>query len=691
MELTLDQALQQGVTAHQEGNLQEAERLYQAILQVQPTHPDANHNLGVLAVSVNKANLALPLFEAALKENSNIEQFWLSYIDALIQEKQATQATKVIAEAKSLGIKGDAIESLANKLHQQTPLLKPNCADKNINKKISLKEKRKKISEKKKLKKHGKLKSVNKLVPSQSQINNLLEHYQSGHFDIAEELATSITQQFPMHQFSWKVLGAVLKETGKKVDAIKANQKAVQLDPKDHEAHNNLAVTLQDLGKFSEAEMSCKQAILLKSDYAEAHNNLGVTQQKLGKLEEAKDSYMQTILLKSDDAKAHSNLGFTLQELGRLDEAEANCRQAIALNAGYAKAHNNLGITLQDLGRFEEAKESFMQAISLNSNYAEAHSNLGVTLQELGLLKQAEDSCKQAILIKPDYAKAHNNLGGTLREQARLEDAATSYRLAIVFKPDYAEAHNNLGITLRDQGNFTEAESCFRQAIELKPDFDEASHLLASLTGDTTNTAPRDYVEKLFDGYASNFDHSLVDNLEYNMPKMIVDMIINNHQETNLGSILDLGCGTGLTGLEVKKYSSNLEGIDLSNAMLEQARKKNIYDKLIHQDIVDYLSTADLDFDLFIATDVFIYVGELSDIFRLIKARNRSGGKLVFSTEHTINDGYFLEKSGRYSHSKSYIEKLCEKFNFTLSHFETGDLRKEKNEFINGGLFLLEF
>ena len=82
MKLTIEQALQQGVTAHKEGKLQEAERLYRSIIQSQPLHPDANHNLGILAVSVNKVDAALPLFKIALEANTKIEQFWLSYIDA---------------------------------------------------------------------------------------------------------------------------------------------------------------------------------------------------------------------------------------------------------------------------------------------------------------------------------------------------------------------------------------------------------------------------------------------------------------------------------------------------------------------------------------------------------------------------------------------------------------------------------
>ena len=103
MELTIDEALQQGIEAHKEGRLQDAERLYRAILQSQPAHPDANHNLGVLAVSVNKADAALPLFKTALEANAKIEQFWLSYIDALIKEQQFDNAKQVLEQAKTKG------------------------------------------------------------------------------------------------------------------------------------------------------------------------------------------------------------------------------------------------------------------------------------------------------------------------------------------------------------------------------------------------------------------------------------------------------------------------------------------------------------------------------------------------------------------------------------------------------------
>ena len=109
------------------------------------------------------------------------------------------------------------------------------------------------------------------------------------------------------------------------------------------------------------------------------------------------------------------------------------------------------------------------------------------------------------------------------------------------------------------------------------------------------------------------------------------------------------------------------------------------------QHIIEYLSYASLNFDYFVSVDVFVYIGDLSEVFRLIKSRNKKGGMLAFSTENYDGDGFFLEQSGRYSHSKKYIESLCEKFGYELSHSEIQVLRKEKNKYIKGRLYLLNF
>ena len=290
---------------------------------------------------------------------------------------------------------------------------------------------------------------VNFLEPTQQQLNRLLEHYQAGRYVDAEKLSLSITQEFPKHQFGWKVLAAVLKQNGRISESLVASQKSVQLNPQNAEVHSNLGIILKELGRLKEAEASLRQAIKLKPDLAEAHNNLGNTLKTLGRLDEAEVSLRQAIALKPDFAEAYNNLGVMLQELGRLEEAEKSLRQTITLKPDYAEAQYNLGITLTKLGRLNEAEVSYKKVITLKPDLAEAHSNLGVLLEEQGRLKEAETSLRQAITLKPDLAEAHNNLGNTLQRQGRLEEAETSYRKVIALKPDFAEAWNNIFFLLQ--------------------------------------------------------------------------------------------------------------------------------------------------------------------------------------------------------------------------------------------------
>ena len=315
----------------------------------------------------------------------------------------------------------------------------------------------------------------------QVQINNLLKIYQNGNLDEVEKLATSLTKEFPKHEFGWKALGAVFKQTGRISESLVANQKSVQLAPKDAEAHNNLGITLKELGRLEEAEASHKQALALKPDSAQICYNLGTILKELGRLEEAEGIYRQTITLEPGFAEAHNNLGNALKGLGRLDEAEERYKQAIALKPDYADAHHNLGTTLLELGRLEEAEATYNDAIALKPDLEEAHRNLGATHKELGRLEEAEASYNKAIVLKQDFAESHYYLGSILQELGRLEESEASYNQAIMLKSDFAEAHSNLGITLKGLGRLKEAEASYNQAIVLKPDFAESFYNLGTI------------------------------------------------------------------------------------------------------------------------------------------------------------------------------------------------------------------
>ena len=339
MELTIEQALQQGVAAHREGKLEEAERLYRAILRSQPKHSDANHNLGVLAVSVNKADMALPLFKIALEANPKIEQFWLSFIDALIKEQQLDTAKQVIEQAKKQCVAEEKLKALEKQLTPTAQLNEPKLAEQKKRKKATKQD----------------LKANN---PSQELLNRLLGQYQNGRFNDAEKLAATIIKDFPNHPFSWKVLGAVLNQLGRISESVVAKEKAVKLTPNDAEAHSNLGNALQELGRLDEAEVSYNQAIALKPDFAEAHNNLGVMHQELGRLDEAEASYNQALSLKPDYAEAH----LSLASMKRFDTQDEHYSEMLELYldkniSEEQRCHINFSLAkaCEDLGNYEQA------------------------------------------------------------------------------------------------------------------------------------------------------------------------------------------------------------------------------------------------------------------------------------------------------------------------------------------------
>ncbi|OUW29664.1 MAG: hypothetical protein CBD27_02635 [Rhodospirillaceae bacterium TMED167] len=321
---TIEQVLQKGVAAHKEGRFQEAEDFYRAILQSQPAHPDANHNLGILAVASNQPNTALRLFQTALESDPNIEIFWHSYVDALVKTNQLKSAKKMVKKAAKKGFNHKKLKALLLQSKNHT-----NTQD-----------------------------------PPKAQIRLILDYYQNGRYLEAEKLALIVTQKFPQHQFAWKALGTILRKVGRANESLTAGQKSVELAPKDAEAHNNLGNTLKELGRLREAKESFIQAIACRSDYAIAHYNLGSILKEQGRYDKAEESYCRAITLKPDLAEVHNNLGIMLEELGRLDEAEASYSRAIASKPDYTEAHSNLGNVLKGLGRDEESVSCFRQAFA---------------------------------------------------------------------------------------------------------------------------------------------------------------------------------------------------------------------------------------------------------------------------------------------------------------------------------------
>ena len=307
-----------------------------------------------------------------------------------------------------------------------------------------------------------------------------------------------------------------------------------------------------------------------------------------------------------------------------------------------------------------------------------------------GNLDLAINSYSQAVGVNPMLHEGFDNLGLCLQDQGDLSAALKSFQAAIKLQPDYTDAIYNRGNILKDMDNFAGAVSCLQDLIKINPSYNRAQHLYA-LTGRTTQTPPQEYVESLFEEYAPQPEQDLIHNLHYTALKRLVDALLHLSAQKNLGSVLDLGCGTGLIGSEVNRFASYIEGVDLSKSMVAQAERKNIYDRLIVPDINAYLAKTSLDMYCIMAQDVFIYLGDLSEALQPEKADKKRPGKLAFSTEHLETGPFKLERSGRYAHSKQYLDSLCSQFGLALSHFSTIKLKKYKDAFLTGGVYIRDF
>jgi len=214
--------------------------------------------------------------------------------------------------------------------------------------------------------------------------------------------------------------------------------------------------------------------------------------------------------------------------------------------------------------------------------------------------------------------------------------------------------------------------------------------MLNALTGHTSTEPPEEYVKNLFDDYAERFDDSLIKQLGYKLPFLMKDLILKlDPKRKTFEKVIDLGCGTGLTGKELRDISDNLTGIDISNNMITKTRELNVYDHLIAGDIVDILSSSKEKYNLFIALDVFIYIGELTKIFKTVRKCCNKNALFIFSIETQEEDGYSLLKTARYSHSENYILKTASN-GFKLIDSQEVKLRKEKEGWIDGKIIILQ-
>jgi len=472
--------------------------------------------------------------------------------------------------------------------------------------------------------------------------------------------------------------------------ALNSAKDLIKNSPNEEILFNIIGACYDSLGNHNEAVKNYEKAIIIKPDYAKAHFNLGGTFQDIGQLSSSVKSYEKAIFIEPTYAEAHNNLGNVLRELGQLNSAISYYEKALTINPAYVEAHYSLGSIYEELGQLNSAVKCYKDVLIIRPEFSKMHNNLGVLLQNQGQLNDAVKHLEEAITIRPDFAEAHNNLGNIHKDLNDYDAAINCYKKSISIKSNYAEAHFNLGTVFSQLGEAKAAIQSLKNAVFNKVDYVEALHLLNALTGKTTKSPPKEYVEKLFDDYADRFDNSLVRQLQYKLPfiiKELINKVLPSSSKYN--NVIDLGCGTGLAGEELRGISNNLTGIDLSNKMLVKAKERLVYDHLIQGDIAQTLNTAKEKYNLFVALDVLIYIGEVSSIFKAIRNCCSENAIFIFSIETQVDGEYSLLKTGRYSHSEDYILRKAS-YGFKLIESQKVRLRKDNEKWITGSIICLK-
>ena len=354
----------------------------------------------------------------------------------------------------------------------------------------------------------------------------------------------------------------------------------------------------------------------------------------------------------------------------------------------------NLGLVYYSLENFTDGLREFSLALTSQPGDSDTLFNLALCQKKTGDSQAAITTYRQFLEAMPDNTDCWYNLAGCYRDIYADEQAISCYQRVLALDSKYLSALNNLAYLYHRSGDIEQAAVCYRQVLSLRPGDDSANYMLASLLGTPLAHAPDSYVQHFFDAYADGFEKSLVDGLGYDNPRQLYACFKGCAGLQGVKNVydhgLDLGCGTGLSGIAIKKIVTVLDGVDLSANMLLQAAKKDCYAGLYQDSISHYLQTTTKTYDFFLATDVFIYVGELANIFTAMSAVARPLALFCFSTEALDSTGYQLQMTGRFAHSRDYIENIAVATGWRVLTKKKTRLRKEKERWVAGDLWILQ-
>lgn len=386
--------------------------------------------------------------------------------------------------------------------------------------------------------------------------------------------------------------------------------------------------------------------------------------------------------------------GANRHRAGRMAEAESHYRRALRLEPNHPDALNLLAVALRARGALADALQLSARAVAMAPEQPLMLANHGAALAEAGRLDEAVATMRAALARAPADAVTWRNLGQALAAggdaTAALEPLLTAAKL-MPEDPDawlaLAQAHAQAGDPVGAQGA---ARAALASAGRHRAAAEQAQFMLAALgEGEAPPRAPAGYVRHLFDQFAPRFDAELEGRLDYRTPSLLADALGAILPPQRVLSVLDLGCGTGLSGVALAPFARRLEGVDLSPRMLDVARARGIYAALHEADLLHFLPTRRTAYDIIAAADVLNYLGDLAPALAAMRGAVRPRGLVAFSLEAGEVTPYELAAGMRYRHATGHVRALADAAGFTVLAEPRVVLRQEHGAPVEGVLMVL--
>jgi len=531
---------------------------------------------------------------------------------------------------------------------------------------------------------------MNKNPPNIEQLHEL---HTQGKLDQAKTGYLAIIQKHPNQVEALHALGMISVEEGNLEEATDYFKKAMGFQKHNPRLPLHLSNVLKMQGLFSQATQLLMETIIQFPDYPPAYNNLGTLYYAQGKLTEAIRYYRIALEKEPQYIDAYYNLGLALIKSDKLEAALEAFQKLLGLAPQHSAACYQLASITMRQEKWAEATQLFLELALIHPQHVETLVNLATCYFKQRKLKEAKHYYLQALAENPQDRQVLFNLAVICTEQGEIGETVQHYQELLRQNPDDYDAHHNLGTLYFAKKQMDLAAHHFQQALRIQPDHPPLEHLLKIIHGDQNLLAsPPSYLKSLFDYYADHYEPHLLNTLDYQVPQILHKAFLSLHKYNDSKlDILDLGCGTGLCGEVFKFNAASLVGIDLSSKMLAVAAEKKIYDKLICKDLITYLNTQNACFDLILAGDVLVYVGDLSEVFKGIRQALRHQGLFIFNTEISKDQEYHINPYGRFAHHQNYIEKLCENNNLSVIYQQTAITRLQNNQPESGCIFILQF